>query len=222
METGSPGYRVGTADPLTRGDPADWLQALRDGTRAAHQRVESHPVLLPLQSDRLTMAQYRRALAVFLAYFAALEAVLPPWLERFPQADYRYLPRHPLIRRDLMDIGAVLPEGHSGAVPQLISRNHLLGVLYVLEGATQGGRVIAPRLQRRLGLDARRGARYFHLYHAGQWRSFRASLGGAAPRGGLEQALAGARSTFHALEAHLAAANSEQPKESLHGAYRPL
>ncbi len=49
-------------------------------------------------------------------------------------------------------------------LPPLITREQIIGYLYVIEGATLGGQVIAGILQDRFGLSAQYGARYFNSY----------------------------------------------------------
>lgn len=157
------------------------LGQLRAATRPAHQALEQHPVLQPLTSPALTGDDYRRVLTAFADFYRMLE---PPLLDALSQlADtpdnaYGYQPRWLLLQDDLRDLCAEIVTAPSVtlALPSIDDTGTLLGVLYVLEGATQGGRIIAPRLARTLGLDATCGARYFHLYEQGTWQDFKALL----------------------------------------------
>jgi heme oxygenase len=80
----------------------------------------------------------------------------------------------------------------------------VVGCLYVLEGATLGGQVIARRLQETLKIGPENGASFFHGYgrDAGHlWKSFRAALAAyASDRWRQEQIIAGARDTFTHFE----------------------
>lgn len=172
---------IASAEHTRQASATDLLGQLRTATRAAHQTLEQHPVLLPLTSPALTSDDYRRVLSAFADFYRALE---PPLLDQLTQlADtqgnvYRYQPRWPLLQDDLRDLGTATSAVPSvtPALPSIDDTGTLLGVLYVLEGATQGGRVIAPLLARRLRLDADCGARYFHLYKQGAWQHFKSLL----------------------------------------------
>jgi len=60
-----------------------------------------------------------------------------------------------LGRREITDLPRCVD------LPPLSCGEELAGCLYVLEGACLGGQVIAPALQRRLGLDRDTGASFF-------------------------------------------------------------
>lgn len=188
-------------------DKADLLGLLRQATRQAHHELEQQALLQPLQSEALTRDDYIRVLAAFAGFYRALEPALTDAMDMLPigRGSYRYLPRLALLQSDLDDLAAPQP----GTIPLLSERpawptqDALLGALYVLEGATQGGRVIAPRLAQVLKLGPDRGARYFHLYEQKQWRYFKAMLENCA--GGADPLVvaASAVQTFTALHRHL-------------------
>lgn len=157
------------------------LGQLRVATHRAHQTLEQHPLLLPLTSLAMTGDEYRRVLIAFADFYRLLEPALLDDLTHLADAQgnaYRYQPRWPLLQDDLRDLGTVTDTAPSvtTVLPSTDDTGSLLGVLYVLEGATQGGRVIAPCLAGTLCLDAERGARYFHLYKQGTWQHFKALL----------------------------------------------
>lgn len=157
------------------------LGRLRAATRPAHQALEQHPVLLPLSSPALTSEDYRQVLTAFADFYRVLEPLLLDELTKLIDTQdnaYRYQQRWPLLQDDLRDLGTVTCTVPSGT-PTLSTIDDigtLLGVLYVLEGATQGGQIIAPRVTRTLGLEAACGTRYFHLYQQGAWHHFKALL----------------------------------------------
>lgn len=176
------------------------LDTLRRSTASLHAEIESHALLRPLLSPDISPAQLALLLCGFREFFALLEpglgARLPPVLSG---AGYRYHPRLPLLIADLGDLAETppVPAGFcadlAGAVP-----GNLLGTLYVIEGATQGGRLIAPHLLAQLGLGQSRGARYFHLYRQRQWPVLRTVLAEPAD-GALEDIVGSAQNTFRLL-----------------------
>jgi heme oxygenase (biliverdin-IX-beta and delta-forming) len=211
------------SNPLTR---------LRAATRSAHDSIERQSLLLPVVTgDGLTQPAYRQLIAALHGYYSNLEARLVPQVEHLVQSrdhpvnnplddgDWCYRPRSPLLCADLADLDsesypdargadAVATEAPANIVlPALNSTGRTLGVLYVIEGATRGGRLVTPRLQRTLGYGPQRGGRYFGLdYDAGnrQWARFTGFLVRHYEPAEELNMLAAACDTFTTLGAHLA------------------
>jgi heme oxygenase len=87
------------------------------------------------------------------------------------------------LRADLTSLG--VPEEEIAALPQLgswpslVSPADAMGALYVLEGATLGGRMILSQLTPELGVTAQCGAQFFASYGVetgAKWRDFLAAL----------------------------------------------
>jgi heme oxygenase len=186
------------------------LGELRAATRHEHDRIDA---ILRL-TDPMDIERYVAVMRGFDAFLAAWEARiatslpprLGPWFEArrrggLARADVEWLRVTTGLGRPSTsappDAGAVtaLPLGELAQV---------LGSLYVIEGSALGGRVIAPRLKSTLGLDAGRGASYFHGFGeatGAMWRDFRAVVSqeiGASPAASA-QACEAARRTFAAL-----------------------
>ncbi len=150
---------------------------LRDATRAAHHRIDHHPMLAPLLRPGLGWAQYLLVLKVFLDFYAALQPCLMTALERLPGAPGGYVlaDRIAWLQQDLLDLAdkaadaaSVARLDHAGLtnvrwlLPTLTQASALAGALYVVEGSALGGLVIAKQLHATLGVDANRGARFFN------------------------------------------------------------
>ncbi len=76
------------------------------------------------------------------------------------------------------------------------------GALYVLEGSTLGGQVIAKHIGRQLGLTAERGCRYYaaHGRETGaMWKAFRLRLAEEATRDEADAIVISATATFDAM-----------------------
>jgi heme oxygenase len=86
----------------------------------------------------------------------------------------------PWLVADLTALGidpAHLPQAR--ALPAITNSADVLGVLYVLEGATLGGQVVLRWLTERLGLSATDGAQFFSSYgpRVGlMWRAYLETL----------------------------------------------
>jgi heme oxygenase len=181
------------------------LARLRRETAEQHARVEA---MLPLLDAGLTRDAYRRVLAAFYGYHRPLEPALwsAPGLDALGlrAAERRKVP---LLERDLRALGldaaalSVLPD--CARLPDVGTLPRAVGCLYVLEGATLGGRVIERRLARTLGVDAARGGAFFASYGervGPMWVAYRAAAARYAEEGGDENAVvAAAVETFASL-----------------------
>ena len=189
-----------TLAPAPTPTPTPVLERLRHATAGRHAEVES---TLRLDSGA-PLSRYVMALQVFDAFLRAWEPrllqALPPRLHGFAEARQR---GH-FATQDLQRLAATRLPGHAAVLPTLPGRGAALGSLYVLEGSTLGGRVIARAMHNDFGVGAENGASFFGARgpHAlGQWHEFCAllerELGGDEPA--LAQACAAANETFAAL-----------------------
>lgn len=155
---------------LVRSEETSALAALRAATSALHIATERHPLVRSVLSPSACVGDLVGLYCAFREFHALIEpylqaASLPASLLRL---GYRYRPRLPLLEADLSDLaGPLWPRQCVNiAAPHWKSP---LGLLYVVEGASQGGRVIGPRLTASLGVGPDWGARYFHVRDATQW-----------------------------------------------------
>jgi heme oxygenase len=185
------------------------MQALRHATRSAHDRIE---LALPFFDAGLTRTRYVRVLQALYGFYAPVE----PLCELVVGASGAALELR--TRRKLALLGADLAVlGHTRrdlealptcrALPTMTLASQALGVLYVLEGATLGGQIIARRLHDFLGIDAVGGAAFFGCYGERtreMWLRFAAHVE-RVPGLDLGAALAAAIQTFETLERWLTA-----------------
>jgi heme oxygenase len=155
------------------------LDLLRERTRASHERAEES---LPLLDPALDPARYREILAGFWGFHAALEPRLMDAARRLG-LDAQARRKLPLLERDLRALGedpAALPVADE--VPEIDGMAAALGCMYVLEGATLGGRVISRHLATR-GIEVDSGGAYFAGYGeetGPRWKEFSAAIGAYA------------------------------------------
>lgn len=182
------------------------LAALRQATAESHRRIEGVASLPTLGS----LEGLARALTAFSAFHDAWE---PAAQAALPPADAAWLrarSRHAWLQQDLRALaaaGAPLPP--PAALPvalQLPDAAAAWGSVYVMEGSTLGGQLIARHLREALGLTPDTGARY-HAGHgprtAALWRDccdrLQAALG--ADAAACQRACDAAVHTFDALAA---------------------
>ena len=150
--------------------------ALRDATRTHHERTET---AVDLATRVHSLDAYRDMVARFLGLHAPLEDALAglPWDEAGLDFDGRR--RTPALRADLADLD-IDPETVElcADVPQPASLAAGLGVLYVLEGASLGGQIIARDATAALGTQATRFFRGDGREVGPMWRAFGRALDG--------------------------------------------
>lgn len=142
------------------------LNHLKQATRQQHAALE---VQMPVLNPQLTRPHYQQLLRRFFGYYAPLEMGLfnLPWWD---DLEFSYTERFktPQLARDLLVLGdtpemlAQIPFCHE--LPTVQSLANLLGCLYVIEGATLGGQVIAKHLQKNLGISSTSGGEFFNGY----------------------------------------------------------
>ncbi|RYZ69927.1 MAG: biliverdin-producing heme oxygenase [Proteobacteria bacterium] len=170
-------------------------ERLKTETRAVHERLET---TLDLMSESLTHERYEKTLLAMAAFYRGLEkqlSLLPgrvyegrskaAWFEQ----DYQALKLDPS------------KEKPCPVVPHLNSEAEKLGAMYVVEGATLGGRFVSKHLSERLGLSGDSGASFFSAYRektGERWKEFVAHL--ESTPGSADLVVSGAHQTFSALE----------------------
>ncbi len=186
------------------------MHRLREATRLAHARVEAS---LPLMSPSLTLATYVRVLEAFHGVYAQLE----PRLSRAAAEHGVALAlgdrgKVALLVADLAALGKSVAEVQAlprcADLPRVTSASQAIGVLYVLEGATLGGRIILRHVDAALGLDAAGGAAFFSGYGdatGAMWTRFSRHVD-AASAIDTDVAIAAAIETFETLTVWLDAA----------------
>ena len=146
-------------------------QRLRVATRENHQRLEDRIDIL----QRITTPQGRRGLVEdFAGFHSDAETGLGPWLSDLPGLDFDGRRRSVCLANDLVTVGGVAPAPKAIRVRGV---GEALGMMYVLEGSTLGGRVIRKQVTARGGDMT--GLSFLDPYGddvGEQWRSFLAVL----------------------------------------------
>ncbi|GAB3588629.1 biliverdin-producing heme oxygenase [Hymenobacter daeguensis] len=179
------------------------MPRLRLETRPYHDAVEANAFNTALTAGTVTQAETAQFLARMYGFMQPYEVALrlhaagfgPAW-----QLAQRY--RAPLILEDLAHLGFPAEPPLCNTMPPLGTRAQLLGAMYVMEGSTLGGQVIARQLDK-AGISA-------HAFFTGRaertgplWKSFCQLLGEAATDADQAAIVASAILTFQTLSAWL-------------------
>ena len=166
--------------------PSSILSRLRLETRGEHDAVEQ---VLDLMNTSLSPAGYRHRLEQFFGFYAPLEKALQIRALTLAPATRAVLAgrldKTALLRQDLHCLGALaetLPVCRN--LPPLGTQAEVLGCVYVMEGATLGGRIITQHIRATLGLTPLTGGSFFEGYGDAtgmMWQSMRQLLVSGAP-----------------------------------------
>jgi heme oxygenase len=161
--------------------PCGIMQRLRERTSGIHAETERLPLMAALLDPGVTPADYARYLAALHGVYASVEPALYAALSPTVVTRLGVRPKLPALQRDIAALGLSPCLPPSARPPRAVVDGEaaVLGGLYVLEGATLGGRVIATRLQRTLGPEMGLPLSFlnFHGAEAGAaWRRFSAAM----------------------------------------------
>ena len=208
---------------MARPDARDLAQRLRQDTAAEHRATEDVVGLPGSVTDR---PAYARLLRRILDVHAAAEALWSaPELARAWAAvgiDVGQHRRSDALVADLADLaadGAPGARGDVGADERLLPADaaslvgcggtaafpRRLGTLYVLEGSSLGGRILAPAVRARLG-DVPTTFLEGAGRHPRAWRAVQAAL--RSFHGDADAVVAGARAPFAVFARHVGAART--------------
>lgn len=175
--------------------PSSILSRLRLEARGEHDAVEQ---VLDLMSATLTHQSYRQRLEQFYGFYAPLEKALqshgksladkaykPPLSDAISSALAARLNKTAHLQQDLQHFG-VRTDGLPLCrdLPPLGTQAEVLGCLYVIEGATLGGRMITRHVRAALGITPTTGGSFFEGYGddtGRMWQSMRQLLVSGSP-----------------------------------------
>lgn len=146
------------------------MTALKIATQSHHHMLEANRHMHRLMSDTITNAEYTRIITQMYGFYVPLEARLAAFDAQFAVCgiDFERRRKVPLLERDLIALGVPASEiaelSLCTCLPSIQSFPQAVGVIYVLEGSTLGGRVISRHLMYRLGLKSERGVAFFSSY----------------------------------------------------------
>lgn len=152
---------------------SDIHRRLRDTTQGLHRRLEdSLDILRRIESP----GGRRRLVGRFHGLHAEAEAAVEPWLAHLGGLDFEARRRSPGLARDLAALGVAAPPPPRDPI-RVDGAGPALGLMYVLEGSTLGGRSIRRHLEAAGGDMA--GLSFLDPYGEAvgeRWRAFLAVL----------------------------------------------
>jgi len=154
---------------------------LQEETKSLHDKIEQTFLLKKILLQEITLSNYQLLIQKFYGFITPCEALI----DSLPcNLVIQNRKKNPWLEQDLHALQ--IPNNNETKVPicrdlpELSDDEQVLGYLYVMEGATLGGQVIAKILQTQLQITAENGGRFFHAYGEKtkiMWNDFCLDLG---------------------------------------------
>ena len=184
------------------------LAELRRATAEQHRALEANA---GIREQLASKASYEKLLARFFGIYSVLEAQIEA-VSDLPLVlpDLAVRRKALALQADLASLGVAPADCENcPEVPKIETIAAALGCLYVLEGSTLGGQMMAREVGKRLGLGPENGCEFFSSYgpRVGEmWKSFTRSLEeySSANPDGRKETIVTAISTFECFSRWLA------------------
>lgn len=150
-------------------------EELKERTRQAH--VELEKKLITRIKRIATVTDYAELLEIMYGFYEPVQRAITPFLP----ADRKRGRQSQNILRDLIDIGSPMSSSPQlcDVLPCVDGTPDAIGVLYVLEGSTLGGTIIASMIGKQLNIPVDNGFSFFNAYGErtkSMWEEFRSWL----------------------------------------------
>ena len=159
---------------VTMLSPTSVLHQVRAATAVQHRTLEAR---LPLTSPDLDQCTYARIIEAYYGFHAPLHDQIAKFSGASADPERHKIPA---LIKDLYALGLNGEQINAlplcTRLPAIDSDAQLLGVMYVMEGATLGGQVLRRLIAARLGIDADSGGEFLDVYGRDTGRLWKAFL----------------------------------------------
>jgi heme oxygenase (biliverdin-IX-beta and delta-forming) len=155
-----------------------FLTSLRNATDPEHKALEALPLSLAIVSPQLNEEQYTEYLRCMAVTHSTIEKLVFPLLGQVV-TDIQGRSKTGALRNDLQLLGTDFPVKEADTDGFVATPAFALGVFYVAEGSTLGGRVILKNLQKVLTGSAAGATEFFEGYGdqtGPKWKQFISDL----------------------------------------------
>ena len=184
-----------------------FLNNLRTKTTESHKELEALPISKSIVDPKITVEEYALYLSLMHDIVQNFEENIYPILSEVI-SDLSERKKAHLILNDLKNIGSEKKQTFSPLKNSSeISIPFAMGMMYVVEGSTLGGRFILKNIQESLNFTEENGASYFSGYGnktGSFWKNYLNSLSDfEAQNNSEEEIIAGADYAFRIIGKHL-------------------
>jgi heme oxygenase len=190
---------------VTRGDL--FLAKLRATTLPAHKELEALSISERIMHPGITKDEYALYLALMSRVVIDIEEnIFPKMGHALPDITQRR--KKDFIQADLqfLSAGKTFTDYPFQDAGYTFSPAFAMGMMYVIEGSTLGGRVILKNTEKALGYNSEEGGKYFAGYGAQTgplWKAFLDIFTGFAEPHNEEDIIAGANFAFSTIHNYL-------------------
>jgi heme oxygenase (biliverdin-IX-beta and delta-forming) len=152
----------------------DFLDKLKNHTAPAHKKLESLSVSASILSPNMKIDEYCHYLSLMYDVHNNTQEIVFPLLTAVI-SDLKEREKTQLIHQDLSYLNYTKKNTASVFRNENITVPFALGILYVIEGSTLGGRFILKNVETIPGLDQQHGVSYFTGYGnqtGSYWKTF--------------------------------------------------
>lgn len=153
---------------------ASVAQIVKNETAISHQEVEA--LMLPRLQQISSQQDYVRILQMFYGFYLPMEEAIHSRLTADEVPDIAERRTASLILQDLKTLGHENVPDRIATVPEIVTVPQAFGALYVLEGSTLGGKIIAKMLAKNNQVSLPQEALHFFLGYGEKtgpmWTSF--------------------------------------------------
>jgi heme oxygenase len=179
---------------------------LKESTLAKHQQTEKQ-LILRMKAMR-AKEDYVSLLQMFYSYFGGLEQQINDYVGEQNLPDYNQRRKTKAIAADIVALGGVVPAlADSEELPQIDNLLKAFGALYVIEGSTLGGKIIAGMMRQHFTFEGNEGLSFFSGYGDdtnAKWNAFKMELNAIAKTPAEEAEITeGANQTFEKFGGHI-------------------
>jgi heme oxygenase len=185
-----------------------FLDNLRNATSQSHTNLEALPVSASIMNPKVTNGEYALYLNLMHDVVKDAEENIFPQLNEII-TDLADRNKNQLLEQDLKFLGFSKENSNLKPLSESLqnpSKAFAMGIFYVIEGSSLGGRVILKNINTALGHDIENGASYFGGY-GGQtgshWKNFLGMLTQyEKENNAADEIIAGADYAFNAISRH--------------------
>jgi heme oxygenase len=149
-------------------------EQLKESTQPSHLALEKKMVSM-IKRIR-TRQDYVKFLKLMYGYYSALEGRVQDYLADVEISNRRKAQR---LLEDIKHFESSSTPEVCKDLPPITSHAEALGAMYVMEGSTMGGKIIAKMIKGQAGIDGPSGFSFFNGYgedSAKMWEEFKAFL----------------------------------------------
>lgn len=186
---------------------SSFLSDLRNETDQSHKQLELLPVSLALTSSQVNVQDYTTYLKLMYSVISDVEEnIYPCLINVFPAIAMRS--KAAFIEDDLNFLIVPIPEKEKPLTTgtKHFSEAFALGIMYVIEGSTLGGRFILKNIEKQLGFNEAEGGKYFAGYRSetgAYWKKFLEVLTGYANNYNQREIIEGAVFAFNSIHNYM-------------------